>query len=1451
MNDILSIGSAGLNTYRKTLETISSNIVNANTDGYVRRQTVLKGTGESNMLATAKPNSSGSGVEVESVGRATDTFLQKQMLTATAVNSQSQIIADSLAQLEKTTFSASNDLAAGLETFYNSMQDVANAPTALANRYGLINSGQKIADRFNATAKAVENGITSVDSAITSSLESINSLTTQLASLNVSISKNSGSSQKPNDLLDQRDSLLQKLSSLVGFTTDEKTNGTIDIYIGDSPTGLALVDTKGAHILGAQSDGPQLNIVLDPYSSAIPVNSINHGTVAGLMDYRQAANSLRNTIDRMAVGLTAILNKRHSEGIDLNGDDGTDLFSTDGVSIDASKTNQGSARIDLTIDANASTSGNTYTARFDEQTNLWTIKSNLGASVSGKDNLTLDGIHFNITGKPADGDTFFGQPMAHAASSMRFLITDPSQVASALPLYVTKNSSNIGSGLLSIDDRHASIPTSSLPKAADLIAPNLSGKNSFIKDGSAFIIPAGTSKANLLSLGTVSAVHFLTIGNEISNLNRPLSDKTQSTFTLSFKLDDQPSKTQLTINPKGSSLNDIADAINEAAGKTKNPRLSDCIYASVSDGSLDIVALNPNTSGLPAHTIADAVFDIIPTTSGFPIIGNNEAPQVPANLQIFTREGVQVSGPRLSSDQISKLINEKNGFLKEASYSFLEAGKVYPGLSANSSNSPVDLTQVTANTWTIGLKNDPSYESSQVDRSGNVKSGAVYGLNLPDFPPVRLAGDEVSGKNADDMRALLRDKLNSQVTQRSIYGGALDFANMKSSTLKFNVNFNGESSQVTFYRSFDDKKNPLPNGKFEISGDAKIHIALVPDLSDPSLSADKVPLHIVVTADDELGTQNKAFNITAAGSPNSNDLSPLGLTSAVAQSQLKGAGPVDPTSISGTKVLHLQLGSSSPYTPATITIDPSQKDPISDNLNITASWTDDGHLLIQSKDPTLCLTTDSAEQRSDAAALGFYGTDLSLVDNDQGNPGLKLTSSLSSLNIDNLTTSPDGDRFSLNGPLSEDLIVMTTSDPDMNSQRSIATQLIDEPTQSKIHQISGSMKEVDLIDLNKIKNIEIGQKFNLSISDLNGQTHSTSFTLTSSTSEEFLGQLNASSLKDYVSFSVDPKNLNKILITYNQPGSVGAKPQLTQDAPDLTPVTEINTSGDPKTCEIETIKLGDVSLLGSGQKFNISLMDVNGIVQTTKIQLSAGTIDDMVNQLNNSSLNNYVVFKADKNNPNNITMTYKVVGSIGSKVNITQDASTFSGNKINDLTSSVDILTRGSSNDLTIKILANNQLEIWSKSKDPNVEPVRLAVRSWQLHEPVSYGSLSFVIEGNPTDGDKFDIINDPTRTGDNQNALSIANLTNKSLFANAKGSFKDIYTSVASSMGTQISAAKMSADSAKQSMNDLQSAYAAKTGVNLDQEASDLIKFQQAYQASAQIIAAARDMFQTLLHSF
>jgi flagellar hook protein FlgE len=940
-----------------------------------------------------------------------------------------------------------------------------------------------------------------------------------------------------------------------------------------------------------------------------------------------------------------MLNKQHTEGIDLNGKDGLPLFATDGVSINPSQTNRGSARIDLTFDANTTSSGNTYSARYDEKTDLWTVHSKSGVSASGKNNIVLDGIHFNINGKPADGDTFFGQPMANAAASMRFLIKDPSQIASALPLYVEKNTANKGSSTLTISDRHASIPASGLPQAKSLIAPNLSGINSFLRDGAAFVIPAGTSKANLISLGTVSSVHFLTIGNEISNLNRPAPISGQSTFTLSFKLDDQSSQTQLTINPKGSSLTDIANAINDAAEKTTNPKLSKCIHASVSNGVLDITGLNNANPTLPAHTISDAVFDTIPhiphipDSIGFPVTGENEASHTPAQLQVFTKEGIQVSGPRLTSEQVSRLINEKNGFSKDAVYSYLGVNNNYPGLIASSSEAPLTINSINSYTKNITFQNNPSFESSKSDASGAMSSGSVYVLNLEDAPSIRLSGDEITGKNSDSITGLLSQKLNSLVTQRSIYGGAMDFSSMSSPTLKFNVTLNGTTSQVTFHRSIDPAGNLMSTGNFEIDGDASIHLGLVPDLSGTNVNSLNPPIHLVVSAYDELGSQDKEFSISAAGSPNSGDLSALGLSGNNAPGfsgnnaimQLKGSGFLDPKDLSSTKVLKIQFGAASPYTNATITVNPNNKDgdglPILESslpAKLTASWSSDGHIVIKSTDQTAHLTTSNTSERSDAAALGFFCTDLSFQNNLEGQSGITISSSLGALNIENLSTSPDGSRFNLNKALDEDLIVMTTSDPSMNSLRSIATELTPDPLQTQF------------------------------------------------------------------------------------------EPQ-----------------------------------------------------------------------------------------------------------------------------------------DLSVKIISGTKLEIYSTTKDASGNPIRLATRNWKSLEPVTFGKISFIIQGNPVVDDVFDIVNDPSRTGDNQNALAISNLTDAPLYDKSEGSFKEIYNSVAASMGTHISSAKITADSAKQSMNDLKSAYSAKTGVSLDQEASDLIKFQQAYQASAQIISAARDMFQTLLHTF
>jgi hypothetical protein len=163
--------------------------------------------------------------------------------------------------------------------------------------------------------------------------------------------------------------------------------------------------------------------------------------------------------------------------------------------------------------------------------------------------------------------------------------------------------------------------------------------------------------------------------------------------------------------------------------------------------------------------------------------------------------------------------------------------------------------------------------------------------------------------------------------------------------------------------------------------------------------------------------------------------------------------------------------------------------------------------------------------------------------------------------------------------------------------------------------------------------------------------------------------------------------------------------------------------------------------------------------------------------------------------------------------------------------------------DLQIKILDNGQLEI-----DDPATGVSLANRSWQPNIPITYQGMSFTIKGDARAGDLYTIKYDNSRTSDNRNALLMSNLALTSIFGKGQGSFQDVYAGVAGSLGSAVQTSSTQAAAAKQDASDLKSAYDAQTGVNLDQEASDLIRFQQAYQAAAQVVQAARDMFDRIV---
>jgi flagellar hook-associated protein 1 FlgK len=132
----------------------------------------------------------------------------------------------------------------------------------------------------------------------------------------------------------------------------------------------------------------------------------------------------------------------------------------------------------------------------------------------------------------------------------------------------------------------------------------------------------------------------------------------------------------------------------------------------------------------------------------------------------------------------------------------------------------------------------------------------------------------------------------------------------------------------------------------------------------------------------------------------------------------------------------------------------------------------------------------------------------------------------------------------------------------------------------------------------------------------------------------------------------------------------------------------------------------------------------------------------------------------------------------------------------------------------------------------------------------VTLGDLAFTLRGTPGVNDTFTIANNVDGTGDNRNALALAALQSERTLAGGTASYQDVYAAFVADVAVRTRQAQSTADTEGALLERAISARDSAQGVNLDEEAADLIRFQQAYQAAAQIIAVADEVFQTLLNA-
>ncbi len=323
----LDIATRALRANQTLVDIANQNIANANTPGYSRQAAVIKETMPYPIPVfkqSGEPGQLGTGVQVTDVTRTRDSFTDYQYRNQIASQGRWTAKQDTLKQIEAVVNEPSaSGVSSLLNKYWNSWQEVANSPSDVSVRANLLEQGRAVADAFKNTAQLYQQQQRDVDVQIRLGVDDVNNYAQQIANLNMQISNVETSGLRANDLRDQRDLLVDKLSGIVKVSTVESAEGSMNIYLG----GRQLVDRDRVNQLGLDvNSGPFARVIWGDGTST-SVNT-SDGKLAGLIESRDTILQGRiDEINNLASRLIESVNGVHAAGVGMDGTGGLKFFS--------------------------------------------------------------------------------------------------------------------------------------------------------------------------------------------------------------------------------------------------------------------------------------------------------------------------------------------------------------------------------------------------------------------------------------------------------------------------------------------------------------------------------------------------------------------------------------------------------------------------------------------------------------------------------------------------------------------------------------------------------------------------------------------------------------------------------------------------------------------------------------------------------------------------------------------------------------------------------------------------------------------------------------------------------------------------------------------------------------------------------------------------------------------
>lgn len=323
----IELGKRSIMANTDAITTAGHNISNADTEGYSRQRVQMKEFDplyRPDLEREERAGMIGQGVSVQTIERIRDEMLDGRITEQQHLETYWETRSNYYTMIEQ-IYNEPQDVSirSNMDKFWESWQELSVHPESHAARQAVVTRGENLTDSIKTKWEGLSGIGKLINGDIEATVKQVNSFSKQIAALNGEIVKSRAMGDNPNDLLDRRDLLVDKLSKLVNITTDTRDADEFLVHVG----GQVLVQ-------GGISREFELETVVDNngYSKLVWADTQNDASISGgklgaLIELRDV--DIRNEIqslNTMTMNFSDLVNDIHRNAYGANKVTGLDFF---------------------------------------------------------------------------------------------------------------------------------------------------------------------------------------------------------------------------------------------------------------------------------------------------------------------------------------------------------------------------------------------------------------------------------------------------------------------------------------------------------------------------------------------------------------------------------------------------------------------------------------------------------------------------------------------------------------------------------------------------------------------------------------------------------------------------------------------------------------------------------------------------------------------------------------------------------------------------------------------------------------------------------------------------------------------------------------------------------------------------------------------------------------------